>query len=217
MATFAMNRRTLIGAAALAFPVAAARGASIMSPAAVDRAAWGRAYAVMEHARLADAAYDPIYMRAFAAYAADFPNIDALECRRSQFHPHFTAPDADDLDAYETDWLNQRGATWQGDQCEEKGRRAIAEVREYRRLREAAKHRHNIDAIEAEWERLGDVLYDAQWALFELPAPDLPAFLWKSEHLFGDSVDNASSCSAWSPDIMATYMADARRLLGREV
>lgn len=216
MATFAMSRRALIGAAALAVPIAGAHGAGIMSPATVDRAAWDQAYAVMEQARVADAAYDPIYMRAFAAYAADFPKVDSLECRRSLFHAHFTAPDADDLDAYEADWLSQRGTTWRGEKIEADGRRAIAEVREYHRLRDAAKRRHNIDAIEAEWERLGDVLYDAQWALFELPAPDLPAFLWKSEHLFGDSVDNAYSCSAWSSEILATYMADARRLLGRE-
>jgi hypothetical protein len=68
-----------------------------------------------------------------------------------------------------------------------------------------------------EWERLGGVVDDARWALFEIPAPDKAALLWKSEMLFGESADNGAGSHAWSPGIMTTYMADARRLLAGEI
>jgi hypothetical protein len=71
-------------------------------------------------------------------------------------------------------------------------------------------------ALESEWDRLGQVRRAAEWELFELPAPDRGALLWKSELLFGECANDDSGCPPWVGGIMTTYMADARRLLARK-
>lgn len=72
------------------------------------------------------------------------------------------------------------------------------------------------DALEDEYERTGDALSDATWALMLLPAPDSAAFLWKTEYLFGDTIPEGGSSPAWAQHVMTPYMADCRRLLGQE-
>jgi hypothetical protein len=71
-------------------------------------------------------------------------------------------------------------------------------------------------ALDAEFERLGEVRYEATWALFAVPAPDRAALLWKTEYLFGDTPTEGSSCASWSSEVMNWYLADQRRLLGPE-
>lgn len=201
------SRRAVLNTLALAVPVAMTAITASPAAAAIDRKDWNRAFAAMERARVADEAINATYMRTYASFLTDFPAVETLGARNSD------AFRANDLDAYEAEWMSQRGTTWNGDHFEQIGRREIAEVREWRGLRDAANRRHNFDAVETEWEQLGDVLYDAQWALFKLPAPDLAALHWKSEHLFGETADNNIEATAWSAGIITTYMADVRRLI----
>ena len=72
------------------------------------------------------------------------------------------------------------------------------------------------DIFYAEFERLGEVRYDATWALFAIPAPDNAALLWKTEYLFGDDMAASGSSPSWAAHVMDWYMADQRRLLGSE-
>ena len=72
------------------------------------------------------------------------------------------------------------------------------------------------DILYAEFERLGEVRYDATWALFAIPAPDHAALLWKTEYLFGDDMGANGSSPSWAAHVMDWYMADQRRLLGPE-
>jgi hypothetical protein len=71
-------------------------------------------------------------------------------------------------------------------------------------------------ALHAEFVRIGDVRFDATWALFAIPAPDRAALLWKTEYLFGETPQEHGSCPSWSSEVMNWYMADQRRLLGPE-
>lgn len=71
-------------------------------------------------------------------------------------------------------------------------------------------------ALDAEFERLGDVRHDATWALFAIPAPDHAALLWKTEYLFGADMTASGSSPSWAAHVMDWYMADQRRLLGSE-
>ena len=53
----------------------------------------------------------------------------------------------------------------------------------------------------------------AAWtALNNLPAPDLPALLWKLEYLFGKPGSDGH-CEPWTNHVVQAVMADARRLL----
>ena len=213
-----LSRRAML-AAAVAVPALGIATSADAFPAATrapDRVAWDRAFAVMQHAVSADAAYDPIYMKTYAAFAADAPDPDTVECRRSPLHPHFQAWFCSDLDAYEATWLAERGRSWNGDGLEKTGHQQIEQVREFRRLRAAAEQRHNMPAIEAEWERLGETAYAARWALFHLPAPDQAALAWKAEHLFGEAVAAGDDATGWNAEIIAVYMADVRRLMPME-
>jgi hypothetical protein len=72
------------------------------------------------------------------------------------------------------------------------------------------------EALEDEYERLGEVRYEATWALMDVPAPDNAAFLWKTEYLFGDTIPEGGGSASWAPEVIVPYMADCRRLLGSE-
>lgn len=72
------------------------------------------------------------------------------------------------------------------------------------------------DALEDEYERLGEVHYAATWALFAIPAPDHAALLWKTEYLFGDRSSEDGASPSWAAHVMAVYLADTRRLLAQE-
>ena len=213
-----LSRRAILAAAVVVPALGIATGAEAF-PAAIDapdRTAWDQAFAVMQQAVNEDAAYDPIYMKTYAAFAAEAPAPETVECRRSVLHPHYQAWKSDDLDQYEAAWLAEKGRSWNGEGFEEQGRRQIAQVREFRRLRAAAERRHNMPAIEAEWERLGEIAYQARWTLFHIPAPDHAALAWKAEHLFGESVAAGEDATGWSAEIVTAYMADVRRLLPTE-
>lgn len=65
-----------------------------------------------------------------------------------------------------------------------------------------AANKETQDILYAEFERLGEVRYEATWALFAMPAPDHAALLWKTEYLFGDTPTEGSSCASWSSEVI---------------
>jgi hypothetical protein len=66
-----------------------------------------------------------------------------------------------------------------------------------------------MEEAEEEWEALGERRYAAEWALMDTPAPDLPALLWKIEHLFDEDGD----LKCLNAEATAVALSDARRLL----
>lgn len=70
------------------------------------------------------------------------------------------------------------------------------------------------DALAQKGDHLGETLYEKTWTLFAIPAPDHAALLWKTEYLFGDPIPVEGGSASWAASVMATYLADARRLLG---
>lgn len=63
-------------------------------------------------------------------------------------------------------------------------------------------------ALSKEWDASGARLGDAEWALFEAPAPDLSAVEWKIKKL-------AEYRLSFQADIAARLLADLQRLSGR--
>lgn len=77
------------------------------------------------------------------------------------------------------------------------------------------RERLNITAIRDRSDKLGDERHSLEKALIQLPAPDLPALLWKIENLWGCSVEQkAESCDSIGMDWVTPVIKDARRLLG---
>lgn len=74
----------------------------------------------------------------------------------------------------------------------------------------AIEQQHGYREAEERCEALGEVRYEAEWALMELPAPDLPALRWKLEKLL--EVHNGS-CAGWSEEAIAQTVADMQRLM----
>jgi hypothetical protein len=72
------------------------------------------------------------------------------------------------------------------------------------------------DAIEPVMERqddLSNAAWDAERTLLRVPAPDLPALLFKLEHYFGEDVREDGNCQPWTGYALDNFMNDARRLL----
>ena len=94
-------------------------------------------------------------------------------------------------------------------------RRAAAEVRERWLAYRAEYERSGLDEVETQWDANAQAVYDAKWAVLDMPAPDHAALLWKANELFGEEciAEENGSCPSWSAKVMANFMADARRLL----
>lgn len=76
---------------------------------------------------------------------------------------------------------------------------------------DAIRDRLGYDEADEKADELGDREHDARWALMNMPAPTLPALLWKLEYLL---TSDESGCASWSNEAMAQTVADMRRLLG---
>lgn len=78
-----------------------------------------------------------------------------------------------------------------------------------------------VDAIplsedEGAWNAADSKRSDAAFALATTPAPDRAALLVKAEQLFGEAADNGEWGPTWHPEMIASYMADVRRLAAME-
>ena len=73
-----------------------------------------------------------------------------------------------------------------------------------------------VDAIDPEadaWDVADGQRAALAFELVTTPAPDNAALLWKAEHLFGEAADKGEWGPPWHPEMIASYMADVRRLL----
>ena len=77
----------------------------------------------------------------------------------------------------------------------------------------AISDRLGYDEAEERWAALGEAACDAEWAVMNTPAPDLPELLWKLEKLLEVETDGCTA--SWASHAVEQTMADARRLLGR--
>ena len=191
-----------------------AHGATI----AVDRSPWDRAYAAHIEAKRASDEYDAVFQRVATSYDAAMPSDEMIDWRDFPFQSRPYVLNTLDLDEYEAELRASEGKTWSAS-LEARQRRFdnINALREYRRLKDEADSRTGYSAACDHYEQLSDAACDAAWALFNIPAPDLEAFNWKLEHLFGDEArDSEGGCSAWSGEVMGVFMSDARRFLSRE-
>lgn len=78
-----------------------------------------------------------------------------------------------------------------------------------------------VDAIphsedEGGWDAANSARADTAFALAMTPAPDRAALLLKAEQLFGEAADNGEWGPTWHPEMIASYMADVRRLAALE-
>lgn len=218
------SRRAMLGAFALAPIALAATIAPAAALTAVDRSEWERAFANMQRHDAAYEAFQPTYEAAETGFVRDKPTGDEINlrhlCPAIMFMGREVRSDLlhrDDLDQLHTDYIANKNVTWGSNDPEASIAKHKADcdtVRQFRLDYQAAKDRHDYDAIIDRDEQLGAAAYDATWALFHMPAPDLAALHWKLEHLFKRSLDDDSDgCDGWSPKVMQSLMADASRLL----
>ncbi|MDY7525862.1 hypothetical protein [Sphingomonas sp. 10B4] len=78
-----------------------------------------------------------------------------------------------------------------------------------------------VDAIpitedEGAWNAADTMRADAAFTLATTPVPDRAALLLKSEQLFGEAADRGEWGPTWHPEMIASYMADMRRLAAVE-
>lgn len=215
-----MSRRAALTGIALAGAVIApAAIAGLPSATGLSRAAWDRAFAVMQRAKAASDAEDARHEPIWQAYRAA---VDAV--------PHISLgrdPYTGSREPLTTDnhWAVRDARRMVQEMAE--GRRKhdpypdlMAHEKLQRELAAAA------DARDAEIERIDkrlgysqaddkrqaacDAWLDAEAVLFDMPAPDGPALLWKLEATWlGD--EEAGYCK----DRVSGILADARRLLSQ--
>jgi hypothetical protein len=190
------------------------------APSAIDRQAWDAAAAKMISSNAVYDAFIPTLEAAQEAYSKVAP--DPKRINFQGIHPYLSREDrhdllhASDLDAVARDFAAREGKTWAGERFKALHSEAIADLKRFRAEDEAARAAHDIDALEERDEALGEAAYEATWALFRLPAPDLAALRWKIEHLFADATDAGIETTVWAPYVMQNFMADVRRLLRAE-
>jgi hypothetical protein len=204
------NRRDLLsfGGSAIALVALAAAPAVALpmssSATAASRIAWDKAMAAFLAAHRADISY---YQE---VYRPLYDRLKALAPRP-------------DLDFYgPADQSGYRGKYWLPfTDLHRWDNHPSPEVRhEASRIRTAWQHhqatsiRIGEDAASDEAERLSDVAAECERTLMVMPAPDIKAFLWKIERMYGsqsgraDGEESDGYCGTWTDALVA----DARRL-----
>lgn len=219
--TLQSTRRSFLAAAPIAAAAVALPGAAMARPQ-TDRSAWNTAMQTFDQTRVADDAFTVQAQAAHKRYEAALETVDHIVLR----------PDP---------YLARRQVVTTADaRYIESARKLVREVAEgkckldpipslqdhYRLCLDAvaaadardAKIKSirdflDIDAINEEWEELADRAHDARWNLMAMPAPDLPALLWKLEYLLADEGDGVSP---WTAQAVEQTVADMRRLLSGE-
>jgi hypothetical protein len=187
----------LAAAPALALPVALAHSQS-------HQIAWDKAMAAFLAAQHAHTSYEE------GVYRPLRHRLEALSPRpelgfygpadRSGYRPHFHlyADDLHRLDEYPLVQVRDEAAR----------------IRDAWHDHRATAVRIGADAAADESERLGDKAAECERTLILMPAPDMTAFLWKIERMYGsesgraDGEESDGFCGAWTDALVA----DARRL-----
>lgn len=191
-------------AGAGAFAVATTATSSCTAKAA-DRSAWDRAYAALERVKAADAQIDAHHTTVYDAYKADIAKLPPLPMKDFPFRRENEVLSLD-MDKYEREWFELRGKAWWGDEAvARKYRDTFKQVRRIQAERARIERKHNMNAIEKRWDESGVVVGDAEWALFNTPAPDAAAIEWKIAHLLNAGI-------VIDDDLAQTIYADLRHL-----
>jgi hypothetical protein len=200
-----------VGAIA-AVPIAAIAG---IEERAANRRPWNLAMADLERARAAHAAAAEAYDRMQAAWEIDQPSMEMIDWKEFPF------ADKEDMAKWvdvEQEWrffLESEGKLWWSPDpaaTKAKHRAALDSILEFRRRE--AEHDARNGYFEA-FERLDhaqDALKAAEQVLFDMPAPDHEALLWKLEHAARSGLRD-SFPRPWEGERADPVLADARRLL----
>ncbi|MDP9414186.1 MAG: hypothetical protein M3Q08_08840 [Pseudomonadota bacterium] len=215
-----LTRRAALAGLAGAPVSMMALGIPAAATAGEDRTAWDRAFAAYERATAADAAMDaqmePI-RRAYEKAAAQVPHA-SFECfneRGATLHRILRTDRPEDIIEARRAVTSRRDPTAPPQNeyiaaCQKLLAARDARDAELNRIGERLGYNEGEDRSDA----LAEVAYDARWKLIsDIPAPDLPALLWKLEQLL--KVDEDDSVTPWSHDATQQTMADARRLLSQ--
>jgi len=192
----------------VAAPVVAAAPRAPSQMALVDRSAWDRAMRAYQRANRALDDHDAHYWATFDAFQCTKPTQGEIDFRAFPFADRNYVAHVLDLDQSWASWLSQEGKLWWAKDRNEAIARQLASydsVRRYRQRMDEAERQSGYAAAEDLEERLQDQLSAATSSLITMPAPDVPALLWKMEYLLDGS--------AWSEEFLHQTLADARRLL----
>lgn len=215
------NRRALLGAIGIA-PIAIATAAAPAKGAvsfASDRSAWDRAFAHMEATRKAERDHEPIHDAAWDAWCRNEPTADHIDLRPVRFIASIAQREdvlrTADLFKLHAEYVASYQKTWFApDPAANIARHKATcdQIAEYRRDYAAARAKYWPELDRG--NDLSEAAYEASWALFDLPAPDLAALHWKITHLFkGVLEEGCDSSTSWNAQIVEQLMADVRRLM----
>lgn len=194
------TRRALLGAAALA-PIALALPTAA---APATRTAWATALDRYERAEAAVRVDEPLHDAAHEAWKAAQPSEEIVLWREFPFanRPRILWMDVDKAEA---DWLAAEGKLWWGSPARMLA--AFESVRNFQRQWHANPYRPALDVASERNDALDNERFEAEEALWAMPAPDLEALAWKLERYLADDADYAITSRR------GAVLADVRRLL----
>lgn len=211
------SRRAVLGALAASPAIggfaATLAGIGTAEAATPDRAKWYRMKAEFERLEAAEIAFArDVYHPVHEAWQEA---VKAIPHETITVAPGRTYTTACPHDLRSAKTIVELADRKTGDRAETDYSRACRELLAAQERREAEMRRLavelRVDEYGDEDDRIGNLRYNAEWALMEAPAPDRPALLWKLENLF--EVENGST-AGWSESAVAQTLADMRRLLG---
>ena len=179
-----------------------------------EAAEWDRALAEMNRLKAVyDAADDALTEASIKADRIRPPETmvphDAIGIQGNRWSFH-----AADADKREHNWRAAEGKTWWStNDSKQRTIDAFAKLREWQRLDRAAEALHNVGPLSERADAACDAWVASTTGLMEMPAPHLPALLWKMREII---VDESGSTPSWSYRYVEQMMRDAARLLGGE-
>lgn len=205
---------------------AAAIASPVSGPDADILAAWDSLMAAFLAAKAADNEINLRYDAASAACTADKPAEPHVNtrlifgnCLDSRVD-HRRLIYSQDLDELQRQIIAAKGVTlWEKVDRNPERIAELDKVREFRRLLAEAEQRHNISALDDEWDAAGHRFSNARAALMLAPAPHYSAVRWKLDQLFGPDAtgpigDEERSIPCWDCGFTDGVIADMERLGG---
>jgi len=217
------TRRALLGAlATTAGGVALSPALAVAINAGLDRTQWDATMSKLAVARARYKASGDAADQTYALYKARAPQYPKVDRLHFMGIPDYRLFDQLDLDKHTADFNAGEGVLWSSPSgaARRSFEASIAAIRDYRAKVEAAavasRYREANDVSEADLDAVCLLLNE----LMQMPAPDLPALLWKLEEAFGTDKatypDSEESTPGTCRRHLAQTFADMRRLLGGE-
>lgn len=214
-----VTRRGMIATmmAATAMSVPAAHASAAFKAPLLGREPWDQAFARMTQLKRVSDDASERYANVNKRYEALRLDPDSVDLREFKFQHRLHVLNKLDLDDYQRSVVDGRGIVWWGDdRALQRRLDAIDAVRKWRAADQRACDATGIDQLGDHCDEACDAYVDALDVLVEMPAPDLPALLWKLEYLMAAEADEGRSTPSWSPEYVSQTIADMRRLLSAE-